>query len=117
MLRVLRPAPLLRILEVAKPTAVAEPSGAVHGTVAYDDPVVIQSLQQLTDRMQFRHLQLTAVIGADGLVHRVRLTGSTADGSARLRIDSRLSGFGRPMHVPHPRQGSFLDQQELRLAT
>jgi hypothetical protein len=112
----LTPAPLLRLLGAAETTALAVPSGVIRGTVPYDDPVVVDALQALTDRVQFRHLEVTAVVGEDGLVHRLRLTGVTADGSSRLRIDSRLSAFGKAVRAPSPSQGSFFDQQESRLA-
>jgi hypothetical protein len=108
--------PLLRVLEVAQMPAHGSAAGVFRGTVPYDDPVVVASLSQLTNKTQFRHLRLTAVVGHDGLVHRLRLTGRTADGSATLRIDSRLYAFGRPVHVAQPQQRSFLDQQDGRLA-
>jgi hypothetical protein len=109
--------PLLNLLTVTHTTALAVASGVYRGTVQYDDPVVVAALDQLTNRTQFRDLQVTAVVGADGLVHRLRLTGRTADGRAKLRLDARLYSFGRPVQVAQPPQRAFLDQQEPRLAT
>jgi hypothetical protein len=109
--------PLLNLLTVTHTTALAVASGVYRGTVPYDDPVVAAALDQLTNRTQFRDLQVTAVVGADGLVHRLRLTGRTADGRARLRVDARLYSFGRAVHLALPQQRAFLDQQEPRLAT
>jgi hypothetical protein len=109
--------PLLRMLTVAHTTALAVASGVYRGTLQYDDPVVVAALDALTNRTQFRDLQVTAVVGADHLVHRLRLTGHTADGRSKLRIDARLYSFGRPVHLTQPQQQAFLDQQEPRLAT
>jgi hypothetical protein len=109
--------PLLRLLTATHTTALAAASGVYRGTVAYDDPVVVAALDELTNRTQFRNLQVTAVVGADGLVHRLRLTGRTADGRSKLRVDTRLYSFGRPVRLPLPQQRAFLDQQEPRLAT
>jgi hypothetical protein len=109
--------PLLRLLTVTHTTALAVASGVYRGTVAYDDPVVVAALDQLTNRTQFRNLRVTAVVGADGLVHRLRLTGRTADGRSKLRVDARLYSFGRAVRLPLPQQQAFLDQQEPRLAT
>jgi hypothetical protein len=110
-------APLLHLLTATHTTALAAAAGIYRGSIPYDDPVVVTALQGLTDRMQFRNLQVTAVVGADGLVHRLRLTGRTPDGRSRLRVDMRLYAFGRPVHVGEPRPRAFLDEQELRLAT
>jgi hypothetical protein len=109
--------PLLQLLTITHTTALAVASGIYRGTIPYDDPVAVSALQGLTDRMQFRDLRVTAVVGADGLVHRLRLTGRTADGRSKLRVDARLYSFGRPIHLAPLRQQAFLDQQELRLAT
>jgi hypothetical protein len=109
--------PLLDVLTVTHTTALAVASGVYRGTVQYDDPVVVAALQKLTNGTQFRDLRVTAVVGADGLVHRLRLTGRTADGRARLRVDARLYSFGRPVQLAQPPQPAFLDQQESRLAT
>jgi hypothetical protein len=117
MLHAMSSEPLLRLLAVTHTTALAVASGVYRGTVQYDDPVVVAALDALTNRTQFRDLQVTAVVGADGLVHRLRLTGRTADGHAKLRVDARLYSFGRPVHLAQPRQQAFLDQQEPRLAT
>ena len=109
--------PLLRVVAVTHTTALAVASGVYRGTVQYDDPVVVAALQDLTNRRQFRDLRVTAVVGADGLVHRLRLTGLTADGRSKLRVDTRLYSLGRPVHFAQPRQQSFLDQREPLLAT
>jgi hypothetical protein len=111
----LTPTPLLRVLRRAH-TAPAGPGAlAVHGSVAYDDPIVRPSLAALEGGIEFRSLRVYARIGSDGLVHRMLLTGRTADGTSTLSVSARLFGFGRPVHVSPPAPGTFMDQNLLQL--
>lgn len=109
-IRSLTPAPLLHVIAEAK----LRPSGG-HGIwagpVAYDDPIVRASLRDLGNGLEFRALRLRVVVGDDGLVHRVHLTGSTADGATTLNLRARLFSFGKPVHVTPPGPGTFMDPQ------
>jgi hypothetical protein len=105
------PAPILRVLDAARIAPAAEGSRTFHGTIAYDDPAVRTGLAKLTGGLEFRGLRLSAVVGSDGLVHRVVLTGRTADGRTTLSLRAYLYGFGRPVHVTPPAPGSFVDDQ------
>lgn len=111
-LRDLLPAALLRVLGRAH----ANPRGGVYaGTLAYDDPLVRRGLSTLTGDVEFRRLRVTAWLGADGLVHRARISGNTADGSSTLRLDARLSAFGAPVQVTLPPQDALLDPVRERI--
>jgi hypothetical protein len=102
------PAPLLRVLGEAH----LRQAGArlYRGAVAYDDPIVRTALARLTNRIEFRQLRVSAFVGRDGLVHRVLLTGRTADGKTTLAFSARLFAFGRPVHVSPPAPGTFMDE-------
>jgi hypothetical protein len=105
----LSPAPLLRVIAASRLSA-----GSRHeyrGTVAYDDPAVRNGLSRLTGGIEFRSLKLTVTLGRDRLVHRLRLTGRTADGSSTLDLSARLFAFGKPVHVSPPKPGTFMDDQ------
>jgi hypothetical protein len=106
--------PLLRVLGEARAHAVAPDASIFRGSVAYDDPIVVTALEPLMAGLQFRDLRVTAWIGSDGLVRRVRLTGHTPDRTSTLLVNARLFAFGRPVHVTPPAEGTFIDQQ-LRL--
>jgi hypothetical protein len=109
-IRSLTPAPILHVIAEAKlhPTA---SRGVFTGPVAYDDPVVRTSLRDLGNGLEFRGLQLRVVVGRDGLVHGVRLTGRTADGKTTMNLRARLYGFGKPVSVTPPPAGQFMDPQ------
>jgi hypothetical protein len=85
------------------------------GAVAYDDPIVRTALARLTNRIEFRQLRVSAFVGRDGLVHRVLLTGRTADGKTTLAFSARLFAFGRPVHVSPPAPGTFMDEELAQL--
>jgi hypothetical protein len=114
-LRSLTPSPLYRVVAETKLRAVGA-DGSFAGPVAYDDPVVVTALNRLTGGLQFRSLRVTVQVGRDGLVHRVRIDGRTADGASTLRLRARLYGFGRPVEVVPPKPGTFVDRglQQLR---
>jgi hypothetical protein len=112
----LSPAPLLRIVDEWSRARTRLPDGVFHGTVAYDDPVVLAALSGMTGGIQFRDLSFTARIGDDGFVHSITLTGRTADGSRTLSAAVTMYGFGRPVRVSIPREGTFMDQKSLALA-
>jgi hypothetical protein len=78
------------------------------GPVAYDDPVVRDSLAQLTGGIEFRKLRLTVSVRR-GLVDWVLLTGKTADGSSALTLAAHLFAFNRPLHLVPPKPGTFMD--------
>jgi len=87
--------------------------GAGHmfrGPVAYDDPVVRDSLSLLTGGLEFRRLRLTVSVHG-GLVDWVLLSGKTADGSSTLRLAAHLFAFNRPLHLVPPKPGTFMDLQ------
>jgi hypothetical protein len=109
------PAPLLRLLRAARIAPAAEGARVYHGSVAYDDPAVVR-LAKLTGGIEFRRLRVSAVVGDDGLVHRIVVTGRTQDGEATFSLRARLFGFGRPVHVTPPAPGTFLDEQLAELA-
>jgi hypothetical protein len=106
----LTPAPLLRVVAEAKlrPTGT---TGSFAGPVAYDDPIVSTALASLNGGLEFRNLRVHVVVGRDGLVHRVRIDGRTADGTSTLRVRARLYGFDRPVKIVLPKPGTFLDHQ------
>jgi hypothetical protein len=110
------PEPLLRLLGKARAGLAKLPPGVFRGTLAYDDPTVVNALQGITAGTQYRSLRIAAWVGKDRLVHRIRLTGRTADGRTSLRIDARIFSFGRPVKVTPPKQGTFVDPQIARLA-
>ena len=110
------PAPLLRILGEWSNARSHASHGAFHGTVAYDDPIVLTALSGMTGGTEFRHVFFSAKIGDDGYVHRIRVTGTTADKSKSVTVTARLFGFGRPVRVSPPREGTFIDQKLASLA-
>lgn len=114
--RSMTPSPLLRIIGEARLHAVST-SGSFAGTVAYDDPVVQTALHTLGGGIEFRNLRVFVKVGKqDGLIHRVQLTGRTADGKTKLALRARLYGFGAPVTVVPPKPGTFMDQQLDQLA-
>jgi hypothetical protein len=112
----LTPAPLLRVLGEARTTQAKPGSGLYRGTVAYDKPAVRVALARLTGGIEFRALKVSAWVAPDGLVHRLVLTGTTADGASTLEISARLFAFDRPLHVAPPKPGTFLDEHLAKLA-
>jgi len=108
--------PLLHVLGEAHAHPVTHNASLFRGTVAYDDPIVVTGLKMFTAGLQFRDLHLTAWIGPQGLVRRVRLTGHTADRKTTLLVNARLYAFGRPVYVTPPAEGTFMDEQLLRLS-
>jgi hypothetical protein len=89
--------------------------GVFRGTVAYDDRVVRRGLSSLTSDIEFRDLRITAWVGRDGLLHRIRLTGRTADRSTALHLDARLYAFGSRVRVQPPAADAFLDPKREQL--
>jgi hypothetical protein len=108
--------PILRVLSEARAHAITRDASVFRGTIAYDDPIVVDALQPLMAGLQFRDLRITAWIGPRGLVRRVRLTGRTPDHKTTLLVKARLFAFGRPMHVTPPAEGTFTDEQLRQLA-
>jgi hypothetical protein len=106
-LRSLTPSPLLRIVAEAK----LRPRGRdiFEGTVAYDDPVVRTALRDLANGFEFRNLRLRVVVGRDGLIHRLLLTGHSADRKTLFALRARLYGFGKPVKITPPAPGTFMD--------
>jgi hypothetical protein len=112
----LSPAPLLRIVDEWSRARTRSPHGVFHGTVAYDNPVVLAALSGMTGGIQFRHVSFIVRIGDDGFVHSITLRGRTADGSRTLKASVKMYGFGRPVRVSIPGEGTFMDQKSLALA-
>ena len=115
-IRNLSPAPLLRILDEWSHARTRAVNGMFHGTVAYDDPIVLTALGGMAGGVEFRDVVFTARIGNDGYVHSIRVTGATADGSRTVTVTAQLFGFGLPVRVNPPREGTFMDQKLLGLA-
>jgi hypothetical protein len=115
-LRALTPSPLYRVVAETRLRALGT-DGSFAGPVAYDDPVVVTALNRLTGGLQFRSLRVGVQVGHDGLVHRVRIDGRTADGTSTLRLRARLYGFGRPVEVVPPKPGTFVDRGLQQLQT
>jgi hypothetical protein len=104
------PAPLLRVLNEAH--ASSSSSHVFSGPVAYDDPIVQNALTSLCGGLEFRHLRIAAWVGRDGFVHRLTLTGRTADGSRTLSLHARFFAFDRPVSVTPPALGTFIDRAQ-----
>jgi hypothetical protein len=111
------PAPLLRIIDEWSNVRSHAYHGVFHGAVAYDDPIVLTALSGMTGGTEFRHVVFSARIGDDGFVHTIRVTGTTADKSKSVTVTAHLFGFGRPVRVTPPREGTFIDQKLQSLAT
>ena len=109
------PRSLLRILDRTHMRPTGDP-GVFSGRLAYDDPVVRNRLGSLTGDVEFRRLRAMALVGTDGRVHRVRITGVTADGKTTLRVLAYLHKFGAPVKVKPPAQDTFLDLKREQLA-
>jgi hypothetical protein len=113
VMHALTPEPLLRLIHVSR----LRGGGSLYrGDVPYDDPVVHAALEKLTGGIEFRRLRLAVRVGGDGLIHRLRLTGVTADRSATFKLVARLYAFGRPVHVSPPKPGTFMDRDLLQLS-
>jgi hypothetical protein len=110
------PAPLLRILDEWSNVRSHTSNGVFHGTVAYDDPIVLTALSGMTGGTEFRHVFFSVKIGDDGYVHTIRITGTTADKSKTVAVTAHPFGFGRPLRVAPPREGTFIDQKLPSLA-
>jgi hypothetical protein len=106
---------LLQVLDQARMRPTGDP-GVFSGKLAYDNPVVRNRLGSLTGDIEFRHMRATVLVGTDGRIHRVRITGQTADRSTSFRLMAYLYGFGEPVKVTPPAQGAFLDPKREQLA-
>jgi hypothetical protein len=106
---------LLQVLDQARMRPTGDP-GVFSGKLAYDNPVVRNKLGPLTGDIEFRHMRATVLVGTDGRVHRVRITGSTADRSTSFRLMAYLYAFGQPVKVKPPAQDAFLDPKREQLA-
>jgi hypothetical protein len=111
----LTPSPLLRV--VGQSHTWQAGAHLYRGTVAYDDPIVRSSLARLTGGLEFRHLRLSVYVGRDRRVHRILITGRTADRKTTLVLSARLYGFGHPLHVSPPKPGTFMDEELAQLAS
>jgi hypothetical protein len=114
LVRNMTPAPLLRVLGEAN--AAPTRGSRFAGTVQYDDPIVRSAITRFSGGVEFHDLHVTARLGGDGLIHRIRVTGITADRTTTLDIQARLSAFGRPVHLTPPAEGTFMDQQLMQLS-
>ena len=114
--RSMTPSPLLRVISESRLHPVST-TGAFAGTVDYADPVVRTALSRLAGGIEFRNLHLYVVVDEqDGLIHRVQITGRTADTKTRFSLHARLYGFGAAVTVVPPKPGTFMDQQLQQLA-
>jgi hypothetical protein len=112
--RSMTPTPLLRVLNAAHMAGGMQRSHVFNGSISYDHPAM-RRLSQLTGDLEFRHLRVSVLVGRDGRVHRIVLTGRTADGATTLSLRAKLFGFGKPVHVTPPKPGTFMDQQLVQL--
>jgi hypothetical protein len=113
--RSMTPSPLLRVVAESRlhPTST---TGAFAGTVDYADPIVQTALHALGGGLEFRNLHVYVVVDKhDGLIHRVQITGRTADTLTRFSLHARLFGFGAGVKVVPPKPGTFMDEQLARL--
>jgi hypothetical protein len=108
----LTPAPLLRVLDAARIAPASQGTRSFHGTLAYDNPSVRAGLVHLTGGLEFRGLRISALVGSDGLVHRIVVTGRTADGRTTFSSRAHLFGFGKAVHITLPAPGTFLDPHQ-----
>lgn len=114
-IRSMTPPSLLRAIGEARMRPTGD-SGVFSGRLPYDDPIVRRGLSALTGDIEFRRLRAMVLVGTDGRVHRVRVTGRTADGSTRLRLQAYLYAFDRPVKVKPPAQDAFLDLKREQLS-
>jgi hypothetical protein len=114
-IRSMSPAPLLRLLRAAHTGRASQTSRIVRGSIAYDD-LAVRRLTRLIGDLEFRHLRVFAGLGRDKRVHRIVLTGRTADGRTTLSLRARLFGYGKPFHVTPPKPSTFVDQQLAQIA-
>lgn len=112
----LSPAPLLRLVDEWSKARTRARHGAFRGKVAYDDPIVETALTGMTGGIQFRDVSFTVRVGEDGYVHTIAVKGKTADGTRTLIATVRMFAFGRPVRLPIPGEGTFIDQKSLALA-
>jgi hypothetical protein len=112
----LTPDALLQVLGQTRMRSTGD-AGVYGGSLAYDNPVVRRGLGALTGDIEFRRLYAMVLVGIDGRVHRVRITGRTADGSAKLRLLAYFYAFDKPVHVQPPAQEAFLDLKQELLAS
>ena len=115
-MRSLSPLPLFHVLDESAAARTSTKTGKFAGTVAYDDPIVRTVLTAMTGGIEFRHLRFETNLGGDGLVHAIRVTGRTADGVLSLSVSAHLYGFGRPVHLVPPAEGTFMDEKSSILA-
>jgi hypothetical protein len=106
---------LLEVLDQARMRPTGDP-GVFSGALPYDNAIVRNHLGPLTGDIEFRQLRATVLVGIDGRVHRVRITGRTADRSTSFRLMAYLYAFGVPVTVKPPAPGAFLDPKREQLA-
>lgn len=112
----LSPAPLLHLVDEWTGARTRAQHGVFRGTVVYDDPIVLTALSGMSGGIQFRKVSFTAHVGGDGYIHSIAVRGKTADGTRTLTATVRMFGFGRPVRVAIPGEGTFIDQKTLALA-
>jgi hypothetical protein len=115
-MRTLGPTPLFHVLQEASAPGIRAHGGTFEGTAAYDDPIVRTALTPMTGGIEFRSLRFEATVGADGYIHRIKMTGRTADGVRSLSVAVRLYAFGKPVRLTPPAEGTFMDQKSFILA-
>ena len=107
-IRAMTPRSLLAVLGVARIRPTAD-RFVYAGWLPFDDPAVEGGLGPLTGDVQFRSLHAHALLGRDGRVHRIRITGKTADGRTTLTLLAHMYAFDRPVKVKAPPMDAFLD--------
>jgi len=79
------------------------------GWLGYDGTAVRRGLGPVTGNVQVRSLYAVVLTGKDGRVHRIRITGKTADGTANILLLAHLYAFDRPVKVRAPAQNEYID--------
>ena len=108
-------AAILRVLPFA--VGVTSGSGGVFlAVLPYANPYVRVALAGLEGNTEFRDLRLTAWANRDGMLHRIRITGRTADGAKSISLVLGLGAYGKPVAVKPPAESHFLDVTLVKLA-
>ena len=115
-LNALSPQGLLGAVARARAVRPGPDTGVYHAWLPYRDATVRRALAGVEGGTEYRHLRLTAWVGARGYVRLLLLTGATADGRSRLILTLSLGRVGGTVAVRPPGPGRFLDFQLSKLS-
>jgi hypothetical protein len=91
--------------------------GVFEGRLPYDEPVVRRVIRSLAGDVEFRRLGAMALVGEDGRVRRLRISGLTADKSVQLDVLAYFYAVDKPVQIAAPSQDTFLDLKQQRLTS